>query len=85
MTEELLAVFFDKLVRHDWFYIYSDSGPVFRAGEAAQKRLLNEASEHPATKELFEQYKNYVFKNGVKPARPTGEKPIKMHVTEFGF
>jgi hypothetical protein len=34
-----------ELERHDWFYDYSDDNNTYRAGKAAEKRLLQTAKE----------------------------------------
>lgn len=83
MTEEQLAVFYDKLAAHDWFYHYSDHGPTFRAGEQNQKVLAREAGQDLKTVEMFVAFKLYKFEDGDKPLRPTGEKPV--FVSEIGF
>lgn len=67
-----LPKFYDMLERHDWYHMMSDSDFVWRAGEAAEKELIQIAERGGAAyKKLFDSYATCVWRRlSVRPERP---------------
>lgn len=65
-----LDEFYTKLGYHDWYYQYSDDHRVWRNGQANYDTLKMIAKESPEHQKLFEDFANYIFRDGDKPAKP---------------
>jgi hypothetical protein len=76
MSEQLLAEYYDKLAKHDWFHNYSDSNAVMERGAQVQRVLAQDAHNGEAFLDLYKAFNDYKFHDGLKPERPTGPKPI---------
>jgi hypothetical protein len=79
MDEQELAVFYDKLSAHDWYYTFSDHGATYRKGEASENNLVREAGTNGFKQALYDAYKEHIWSGPhvgkpevPKPARPTG-------------
>lgn len=55
---------------HDWFYYMSDDPGVWRDGQDSEDKLLSLAHDNPALTEIYNQWRDYHFSNGTKPAEP---------------
>jgi len=72
-----LQDYYNLLLWHDWFYMYSDDGRVYRKGEAEKARLEALAKQSPEHKALLEGFHKYHFsgkpwntEQSPKPERP---------------
>ncbi len=72
-----LTEFWDNLNSHDWYYAFSDDGRVWRAGDAAEKRLEEIAKESPKHRELLEAFSNHHF-SGEPWNTPKAPKPERL-------
>lgn len=66
-----LSSFYDTLRYHDWYYEYSDDHRVWSKGRDDYAKIQQIAKESPEHKALFEDYSNYVFREGEKPEKPS--------------
>lgn len=56
-----LADFYDKLDRADWYYVFSDDGSVYRAGEHELATLEAMAEQSPEHRALFDGFRKHFF------------------------
>jgi hypothetical protein len=56
-----LREFYNQLQAHDWYYDFSDSGEVWRAGVKDRKRLEEISKESREHRQLYLKFKEYVF------------------------
>lgn len=68
-----LAMFWDRLQSHDWFYEYSDDWRVVQRGESDRRRLRGMAAESDAHERLYKAWADHIIRNGPRPARPKDE------------
>lgn len=69
--------FYKLCQAHDWFFVYSDDGSVYRAGEAAEKRLQELVSFQPELKPILVSWSKHMFNGpawGTEPV-PKPEMP----------
>jgi hypothetical protein len=72
-----LSEFYDALTSHDWYYMYSDDGRIYRRGSDCEKELRAISTESDQHRHLFEAYRNHVFSGrtfGTEPA-PRPDRP----------
>lgn len=62
--------YYDELVRHDWYYEYSDDYSVWQRGQANKHRIQSIAQEDEVLLGLYNAYSDYMFREGDKPTRP---------------
>lgn len=55
--------FEQKLKKHDWYYMMSDSANKRETGQEAQDQLANIANSDPKLKKLFVKYHKKHFSN----------------------
>ena len=61
LTNEEITKFYNELLRHDWYYQYSDDYAVWRAGERSRANLLLTAKTHPVYSQMMQDYSAYIF------------------------
>jgi hypothetical protein len=73
MTRKLTIIeLYDLLEKHDWYYMYSDDGNVYRRGAEASHKLQAVIQENDHFIALYNEYIDYINGNREKPARPKG-------------
>ena len=71
---------YDKLEKHDWFYMMADDGKAYRRGEVAHSQLYAEVKgmgdEAQDLYESFQKYMNSLVTSTPlpKPLRPGGDR-----------
>ena len=65
-----LLLFYEKLERHDWWYMMSDDGSVYQRGEAADRALRREAASSEEKAQLHKAYSEFKAGKGPKPEQP---------------
>lgn len=61
-----LKDFYNELVKHDWFFNYSDSHDVYTAGLVNEDKLMSISKTSGKHRELFKSYERYVRYGGDK-------------------
>lgn len=63
---------YEKLLSsHDWTYMYSDDGSVYRRGGEENDTLRRIARESPAHQAFYDAWRLYAFDNSASRVRPT--------------
>lgn len=77
MSDVSLSQYWDILNRHDWTYMMSDDGEVYRRGDAEHHRVKKMAEQSEAHKALFDGFYRYIWsgehmgtEKAPKPERP---------------
>ena len=70
MDDNELKEYYRQLTFHDWFYEYSDDHSVWQRGSDKERQLMSDARKDKRAEQLFEAYRNYMFKGGDKPEAP---------------
>jgi exodeoxyribonuclease VIII len=65
-----LLLFYEKLERHDWWYMMSDDGSVYERGEKADRELRREAASSGEKAQLHKAYSEFKAGKGPKPEQP---------------
>lgn len=65
-----LLLFYEKLEKHDWWYMMSDDNSVYQRGEAADRVLRREAASSQEKAELHLAYSGWKAGKGPEPERP---------------
>lgn len=65
-----LLLFYEKLERHDWWYMMSDDGSVYERGEKADRALRREAASSEEKAQLHKAFSEFKAGKGTAPARP---------------
>lgn len=58
---------------HDWLYFMSDDPGVFREGQESEDKILSAAQDNPSLQDIYNQWRDYHFNSGAKPAEPRME------------
>lgn len=77
MSEVSLKDFYDQIDRHDWSYMMSDDGHVYRRGSTEESRLQGIAKQSPEHQALWDAFRKYWWsgdhmgtEKAPKPERP---------------
>lgn len=71
-----LQEFFDKCAYHDWTYMMSDDGSVYRRGSEAHSKLQALAKQSPEHQAIFDSWYNYIW-SGSHMGTEKAEKPVR--------
>ena len=66
-TTEAIGEFYSELLRHDWFYEYSDDHSVWRRGSQNQDYLRNKSYESLDYFKMFCEYSKYISGKRERP------------------
>ena len=76
-TTSTLQEFYDKLIYHDWTYMMSDDGSVYRRGSENHAKIQQEAKQSPEHQALYDGFYKYIWsgshmgtEKAPKPERP---------------
>lgn len=77
MSNVTLQEYWDQINRHDWSYMMSDDGNVYRRGSAEEARLASIAKQSPEHQALWDAFKKHWWsgshmgtEKAPKPERP---------------
>jgi hypothetical protein len=70
LAKSELLLFYEKLERHDWWYMMSDDGSVYRRGEEADRALRREAASSEEKASLHAAFSSWKAGKGPQPDRP---------------
>jgi hypothetical protein len=88
-TPEELSAYWDRLNRHDWWYMMSDDHNVYRRGSAAESKILTDAmlaarkgdADFLNLFQEFQAHARYLDTDGSKrPAKPPRPIPLEPKV-----
>jgi len=66
-TTEAIGEFYSELLRHDWFYEYSDDHSVWRRGSQNQDYLRKKSYESLDYFKMFREYSKYISGKRERP------------------
>lgn len=58
-----IVEFWGKLVRHDWYYEYSDDHGAWQRGQASKKALQAQCQENELFSRMYVDYSDWIFKS----------------------
>lgn len=82
------AEYWDMLKKHDWTYMMSDDGSVYRSGKSAEDRLKAHAAEHEQLSAMYDAFRASVWEGAETPERPldgtlTGQLALPLYPERY--